>query len=375
MIKVSESKELPNDATRLSSARTFDEKTALKQVLDGETQRRILRTAKDSDQKFTMEDFWIMKGWHDENGLTLAQWQYDTGSPREAVRFLVEKVLEKDPRDVTRADFYNNKLRSIIHNKRRGAQAHYANVYAAVADAFPEENIKPWQMRTPRHNVWIKEQNRVGAIKELIAGLERELKIPIEKIVRETTFFETIEKRYRGLLEYVDIYTAINESFPELNLKPWDLKQAGNGTWKIRQNRIDATRELIGKLGKELTEISQSDFRENGFGGVLDVHNGIPYLAIAEAYPEKNIRPWHMKGIPNGTWNIKKNRIQATKELMSSSTKDIHDFTVDDFVNKRMRGLFTYHNSVYSVLKEAGFVEETYEEYMDIRKLMRGEHQ
>lgn len=68
----------------------------------------------------TMEDFWIEMGWHKEvydrdsgrrvRKLVRGKWKDDEQAQQDAIRFLVDEVLQKDPRDVTQEDFHGNRL-------------------------------------------------------------------------------------------------------------------------------------------------------------------------------------------------------------------------------------------------------------------------
>jgi hypothetical protein len=67
----------------------------------------------------TMADFWVQQGWYKTRGdgtvrLTRANWVDSFGARSEAVRFLVEKVLKKDPRDMTADDFDSNRLCGLL---------------------------------------------------------------------------------------------------------------------------------------------------------------------------------------------------------------------------------------------------------------------
>ncbi len=75
-------------------------------------------------KKRTMKDFWVQMGWYKEvydratgtrvRRFTYAKWKDDEQTQHDAVRFLVEEVLQKDPRDVTERDFYENRLTGLL---------------------------------------------------------------------------------------------------------------------------------------------------------------------------------------------------------------------------------------------------------------------
>jgi hypothetical protein len=153
--------------------------------------------------RVTMADFWIQHGWykpmHDgSKKLIRADWNQDPGIRKDAVRFLVGKVLRKDHRDVVLEDFESNRLRGLL----RG----YYN-------SSPDSALK--------------------------------------------------EAGYA--------------------LHPWELLKSPQGFFESKENRIDATRWLVGKLKKKPRDTAVGDFYSNRLCGLISYHGGSPYRALLEA--------------------------------------------------------------------------------------------
>ena len=112
----------------------------------------------------TMDDFWVSKGWYKctHNGikLTRAKWSEDSAARSVAVKFLVEEVLKKKPRDITQTDFYNNRLNGLLTDYYKSSS------YLAIHEVYPE--IMPWEMIMTPHGYFKNRENRAVAIKWLV---------------------------------------------------------------------------------------------------------------------------------------------------------------------------------------------------------------
>ncbi|MDE1860484.1 MAG: hypothetical protein KGH72_02085 [Candidatus Micrarchaeota archaeon] len=115
----------------------------------------------------TMDYFWRMQGWVNEDGtLAGANWADSPESTRiAAVRFLVEKVLKKDPRGVTARDFSSNRLWGLLKCYYQGSP------YAAISEAFQELDIREWEMATTPRSFFKSADNRVAAVRWLVGKL------------------------------------------------------------------------------------------------------------------------------------------------------------------------------------------------------------
>jgi hypothetical protein len=87
----------------------------------------------DSIRSPCMEDFWLQKGWYREDEFSLhiinAKWAENPEAGREAMRFLVRKVLCKDPSKVSNDDIFLNGLMGLITTRYQG------RIWLALLDA------------------------------------------------------------------------------------------------------------------------------------------------------------------------------------------------------------------------------------------------
>jgi hypothetical protein len=290
-----------------------------------------------------------IKPW--EMTMTPIRFYENKGNRVAAVRWLIKKV-GKDPRNVTYEDFCKNGLRGLLD---------YCNKhpYAGIAEAFPELDIKPWEMiRTP-HGFFDEKENRIVAVKWLVQKLGKD--------PRNVTYEDFYKNRLSGLFDEhynSSPYVAISEAFHEMDIKPWEMTMTPRGFYENKENRVAAVKWLIEKLKKDPRDLTMEDFYSNGLAGLLtDYYGGSPYEAVREAFPE--VKPWEMIVTPRELFDDKKNRIDAVKWLVEKLKKDPRDLTKKDFNGNRLTGLFHYYNdSPYEAVKEADLVTETDEKYM-----------
>ncbi len=305
--------------------------------------------------KVTMTDFWIKQGWYKpmkDGGkkLTQADWRMAEGIRLDAVRFLVEKVLRKDSRDITVEDFNSNRLCGLL-------QSYYDyGPYAALKEAGYD--FHPWEMlKTP--NALYKEKSiRVAALHWLIEKLGKD-----PKDLAKEDFYSN---RLGGLLTsyYTDSpYDALKEA--GYNFHPWEMLNTPKHFYNSKDIRIAAIRWLVDKLKKDPRDITEKDFHSNRLSGLLShYYNGSPYDALKEAGCD--FHPWEMLKTPQGLYEQKKIRVAAVRWLVEKLKKDPRDITAEDFDSNRLCGLITnyYNHSPYEALHEAGLVTKADEAYM-----------
>ncbi|MDE1860103.1 MAG: hypothetical protein KGH72_00100 [Candidatus Micrarchaeota archaeon] len=223
---------------------------------------------------YAMGEFWRQQGWVNADGtLSRARWA-DSGTRVAAIRFLVENVLDKDPREVTNEDFRSNGLWGLL--------THFYNSsnYAAVSAAFPELNIRGWEMICTPRGIYPSPENRVAAVRELV-------KASGKGDPRDLARSDFESHGLRGLLHghyNGSTYAAVVEAFPEQMIKEWEMAMTPMRFYESPENRVAAVRWLAEKLGKDPREITQKDFKSNRLLGLLDWHyNGSPYEALLEA--------------------------------------------------------------------------------------------
>lgn len=335
----------------------------------------------------TMDDFWIRMGWYKEKQgevrLIRAKWEDDELTQTDAIRFLVEEVITKRQGktgrklrdavlDITQEDFKMNRLGELLATWFR------ASPYDALDMAFPELNIKPWEMKTTPQGFYLTKENRVNAIRwlveEIIAKRPENRDRELRNVLLDITEQDFYANRLTGLLCHHlgnSPYKAITEAYPELGIKPWEMAVTPQGFYKQRENRISAIRWLADeKLRKDPRDLTREDFDNNKLGGMLSNYYGhSPYNAVVDSYPGLNIKPWEMKVKPMGFYMERKNRIDAIRWLVEERLdKNPKDITKEDFQNNRLYGLLSYyHYSPHEALLEAGFVTEADGAYMKSR--------
>ncbi|MBI2971801.1 MAG: hypothetical protein HYY37_05270 [Candidatus Aenigmarchaeota archaeon] len=225
-----------------------------------------------------MEDFWLEMGWFKEvydrttdgrdRKLTQGEWQ-DECVRADAIRFLVENVLGKDPKDVTEEDFLSNKLGGLLRSY------HWGSPHAALRSAGYE--VEPWEMPVKPRRFYETPENRKAATRWLVHKTG--------KPPTTVTAADFYANRLGGLLSchYGNSpYDALREAGYEMEL--WEMEGTPKGFFGIRENRIRATQWLAGKIGKEPQELTQQDFFAAGLKHLISgYHNGSPYEALHEA--------------------------------------------------------------------------------------------
>jgi hypothetical protein len=122
-----------------------------------------------------MDEFFRLMGWASKDGRALkhAKWD-DPKIRRAAVVFFVKEVLRrKDPRMVGSKDFRMNHLGGLLDR--------CGSAYAAITEAFPEEDIHPWEMSATPSGFFNDRKNRIAATKWLAAKVN----VPVESLVCE----------------------------------------------------------------------------------------------------------------------------------------------------------------------------------------------
>lgn len=243
-----------------------------------------------TDQSLTMDDLWIEMGWFKRNNkdgsvrLTSARWNEDEQARITAVRYLINHVIRKDPRDITYRDFVGNRLSGLID------KYYSSSPHSAVIEAFPESDIKPWVMAGTPITFYKERENRAAAVNWLIKELGKDPRDITRKDFDDSCLNGLLAHHYNG-----SPYSAIAEAFPELHIKPWEMEKTPSGIFNEKENRVNAVKWLVERLRKDPRELTYRDFKNNRLVGLVDDYYGSsPYNAVFEAYPEQNIKSWEM---------------------------------------------------------------------------------
>ena len=224
-----------------------------------------------------------------------------------AVRWLVIEKLKKDPRDLTADDFYDNRLTGLF-------EFYDSSQYKAVIEAFPEMDIKPWEMARIPAKFYEEEGNRVAAVKRFVEK--------IKKDPRDLTADDFNSNKLGGLfVGYYDNspYKAVKEAFPEKNIQPWEMKITPNKFFDVKENRIAAVKWLVKeKLKKNPRDLTKEDFCSNRLSGLLQNHyKGSPYEAVKEAglVTEVDEKYMRQKG------HCRHSEVLSSKEVLEAAKK------------------------------------------------------
>ncbi|MCK4319653.1 hypothetical protein KAW38_03725 [Candidatus Micrarchaeota archaeon] len=140
---------------------------------------------------------------------------------RKAVKILL-RVLEKDPKNIVKDDFSDNRLGGLL--------AHYNNSpYLAIKEIH--SRIEEWEMAFTPNGFYNRKRNRIKAIRWLIEKLNKNPR----DIIKDDFF----DNRLGGLLtHYKDSpYLAIREAYPKI--KPEEMR-----TW-VRKTTIEKSQPTI----------------------------------------------------------------------------------------------------------------------------------
>lgn len=144
-------------------ARHSDVKSVRREDKESGLREKLIKER--ANGKRDMEDFWIENDWlkWDEHGavtFSRAIWK-ESETRIKGIRYLVETVLGKDPRDMKALDFRRNRLNGLLAHHYRDEP------YLAIASAFPELRIKPWEMGSVPRSFYEDRDNRIAVIRWL----------------------------------------------------------------------------------------------------------------------------------------------------------------------------------------------------------------
>ncbi|MCX6773780.1 MAG: hypothetical protein NTY68_02150 [Candidatus Micrarchaeota archaeon] len=315
-------------------------------------------------KKATMDDFWIGQGWYRKmkdgsKKLRTGKWKGDPEARIAAVRFLVEEVLRKDPRDIDKYDFHLNRLGGLLGR-------HYEDSpYGALKEAGYDH--KPWEMSWAPRGFYESKDNRVSAIRWLVERLKKDPQ-DIEKK-------DFISNRLSGLLQHY------RSSPYEALLEAGFVASAGRPYLRHRARIRDNFKCIVPvNASSNGSQASMADFWIR-HGWYIPIEEGKAKLTYAKwsqgadirkeavlALKEAGyrLRPWKMHKTPNGFFESRENRIEAIKRLVEKLKKNPRDVIKRDFYSNSLSGLISHHyrNSSYLALLEAGLVTKRDEPYM-----------
>jgi hypothetical protein len=235
-----------------------------------ETQDRLKLQA-DGPRAPSMEDFWIQMGWFRElpggrRRLRRGCWQ-DPLTRQDAVRFLVEQVLRKDPRQMAKEDFERNRLGGLLNT-------YYGNKPREALNAAGY-SILPWEMANGPWGFYEDPENRRAATRWLV---EKCAKDP-----REIQWEDFYCSGLAGLMIVCEHSPCIALREAGYAVEPWEMGHAPRGFYAAAEIWARALKWLVEKTGLEPRDLTRKDFAAHGLWGVLNYTGGSPYACLREA--------------------------------------------------------------------------------------------
>jgi hypothetical protein len=162
-------------------------------------------------------------------------------------------------------------------------------------------------------------------------------------------------------------YALLKDCIEGFIFKEYEMESIPQGVWKKHDNVRSWLEGLMIKKGwscmDDLYKLQQSDFIENGGGGLLDRY--VTYLKVLQfAYPDTEWILTKFKNLPNGYWtkieNCKAWMDNIMKQKGWSSMDDLYLLQPADFTENHGHTLLSrYKNSILNVL-EAIYPEVTW---------------
>jgi len=222
----------------------------------------------------------------------------------EAVRWLVEQVLEMDPENlrsnrIKRSHFTKNGL-SFLYN------AYYNSVNKALQEAYPF--LHRWELGSVPYDFW-DDLHSAEAIQWLIArkgwkteqlpGLIKSRKFN-KKTFSEYGLATLFERKFKK-----NFYSALNCAFPG-RFMPWELGRVPSGYWKHPQHLFTAARWIARREGiserkvlqaVQAKEITFSTLQRYSIGSALKrfSHGSLMNLYWPQFQQERNIHSGHSR--------------------------------------------------------------------------------
>lgn len=278
----------------------------------------------------TMSDFWWIQGWVSPDGrLKQGRWKGDLEVQREAVRFLVTRVLHlKDITKITYEDFLRNRLRTVV-------KYHHESPYQTLSFAFPELGIQPWEMEHVPNKYWRSMDSVKAAVGRLCVKTEKS-PMDLTKADYETNGLKGLLDVFRG--STIAIVMAV---YPDMAVDPFTRHRVPRNYWDSEEHRIAAVRELVRRAGKPAEEITATDFKESSMHTLLNFYGNSPRRALQETgLIGGEINPL-VQRVPKGYWDSAEHRRHAVQSLADKLHKTLEELDRQDFNGNGLGGLLT----------------------------------
>lgn len=170
-------------------------------------------------------------------------WDEKENRIKEIKQFVEE--LGKDPDEITKKDFRDHHLSMLFK-------------YGSLQTLLEEAGYARQKNQMPR-GYWNSREHRVKAIRQFVRDMDK----PFNEITKKD-FIEyglsSLLNKYNGSL-----WRAIEDAGFK-DIKVWRAP----GYWNKKENRVNAVRELVEKLGRDPGDVTRRDFVENNLGSLLN---------------------------------------------------------------------------------------------------------
>ena len=127
-----------------------------------------------------------------------------------------------------------------------------------------------------------------------------------------TNFLEyTKKKKLRTVLKrFNTLHELVSFCFPELKIKPWELKKVEDGFWKDKNNRLKALLWLVNKEQIDLEDLNQikrinAQLLHKYFGSRILKYSNNSLFELLDLYYEGKYKEWEIIN-KMGTWTDEK---------------------------------------------------------------------
>jgi len=240
----------------------------------------------------------------------------------------------------------------MVNEVLKGGKSDVFSFLSHRAEEKKSSELPDWRRFGVPKTFFQNKEKRVEAVKWLVDYLKKD--------PRELESKDFTSNGLGGVLKYCgnSVWNAVHEA--GYGIMPWEMKISPRGFFKKKENRIMATRWLVGKLKIDIRELRERHFTDNGIGRVLDFHGKHPYGAFVEAGYEVN--PWEMGKVPKNFYKSRKNRAAAVRWMVAKEGKPACMVKSADFEKNGLGRVLQYcGKSPFRALKEAGLVKEPFE--------------
>ena len=218
--------------------------------------------------------------------------------------------------------------------------------YLAIKTLIPDYDFKPWLFEQTPSGYWKKPEIQREYLEWLFTRLGYKepddwYKITIEDLKHNKGY--TLLGLYNN-----SVRKAVQNSFPELNLKTELFKSIPPDSWQLIENHKKYLKRLGKKLGYRKPEdwyrITKKDFTDNGGSGLLSrYYKNSPILAVKTLCDCYDFKDWKFQKTSNAFWKKTENQNMYMRWLGETlgykKSTDWYKISQSDFVKNYGYGL------------------------------------